>query len=502
MPDTICATSAITGWPVIRCRSRWITTPTVRTRFLDGVCFEDILDLCVFDRKLRLAVMDAVERIEVAFRAQFSQTMSELHGSHWFMDAVHFQPRYDHADFIFRIKKDIGYDNAKAAMRQTFIKHYYDRYGEPELPPSWMIFEVLSFGTVSLAFKNLTRQNQKPVAKPFGLAGEVLASWLHALSYLRNLAAHHQRLWNRTYTIKPIQAKRYADELQDTSRFYAQAVMADVLLKVISPDTRWGQRLAELLAEHPKVQARRLGFPRRLAAKTTLASAAIVWLTAGSSPSRRSRLFGDNSRMTRKNSSPCGATIRSPSAPARRAISMICAICSASTSRAIPAITASNAAPARLAAGRAGPTSGSAATSAGRTSGRGAICAPRSSSSPTTPSNSKTRRCWSSATANASRSTLPSPATPDEPRTIRIEDIGSPENLQTLAGCSLPSRKSCARSNPSPPSPKPPAGSASWPRPCAGAGTGPSGRPFPHPVPVLHVRGGRRPAGARPVLEC
>ncbi|MCO5099267.1 MAG: Abi family protein [Rhodocyclaceae bacterium] len=230
-------------------------------RFLDGVCFEDILDLCVFDRKLRLAVMDAVERIEVAFRAQFSQTMSELHGSHWFMDAVHFQPRYDHADFIFRIKKDIGHDNAKAAMRQTFIKHYYDRYGEPELPPSWMIFEVLSFGTVSLAFKNLTRQNQKPVAKPFGLAGEVLASWLHALSYLRNLAAHHQRLWNRTYTIKPIQAKRYADELQDTSRFYAQAVMADVLLKVISPDTRWGQRLAELLAEHPKVQARRLGFP-------------------------------------------------------------------------------------------------------------------------------------------------------------------------------------------------------------------------------------------------
>lgn len=79
-------------------------------------------------------------------------------------------------------------------MRQTFIKHYYDKYGDPELPPSWMVFEVLSFGTVSLAFKSLTRQNQKPVAKAFGLDGAVLASWLHALSYLRNLAAHHQRL--------------------------------------------------------------------------------------------------------------------------------------------------------------------------------------------------------------------------------------------------------------------------------------------------------------------
>jgi abortive infection bacteriophage resistance protein len=230
-------------------------------RFLDGVSFEDILDLYVFDRKLRLAVMDAVERIEVAFRAQFSQTMSELHGPHWFMDARHFVPRYDHGDFIRRVKNDIGHDNSKAAMRQAFIKHYYDHYGDPELPPSWMIFEVLSFGTVSLAFKNLTRQDQKPVAKPFGLDGTVLASWLHALSYLRNLAAHHQRLWNRAYTIKPIQAKQYAAELQDLSRFYAQAVTVEVLLKVVSPDTRWGQRLADLLDEHPKVRADRLGFP-------------------------------------------------------------------------------------------------------------------------------------------------------------------------------------------------------------------------------------------------
>ena len=230
-------------------------------RFLDGVSFEDILDLYVFDRKLRLAVMDAVERIEVAFRAQFSQTMSELHGPHWFMDTAHFIPSYRHDKFIARIKDDIGHDTSRAAMRQTFIKHYYDEYGDPELPPSWMVFEVLSFGTVSLAFKSLTRQNQKLVAKAFSLDGAVLASWLHALSYLRNLAAHHQRLWNRTYTIKPIQAKHYATELSDTTRFYAQAVMAEVLLKIVSPDTHWAQRLADLLAEHPKVRADRLGFP-------------------------------------------------------------------------------------------------------------------------------------------------------------------------------------------------------------------------------------------------
>lgn len=230
-------------------------------RFLEGTTFEDVLDLYVFDRKLRLAVMDAVERIEVAVRALLSQTMSEQHGPHWFTEAEHFVPSFRHAQFITRVKDDIGHDSARAAMRQTFIKHYYDKYSEPELPPSWMVFETLSFGTVSQAFKNLTRQNQKPIAKAFGLHGTVLGSWLHALSYVRNLAAHHQRLWNRVYTIKPIAARHLTAELQDTTRFYAQAVMIEALLRVVAPDSRWGERLADLLAQHPNVRLDRLGFP-------------------------------------------------------------------------------------------------------------------------------------------------------------------------------------------------------------------------------------------------
>ncbi|MCM8597368.1 MAG: Abi family protein [Candidatus Accumulibacter sp.] len=230
-------------------------------RFLDGVGFDDVLDLYVFDRKLRLAVMDALERIEVAFRAVLSQSMSERHGAHWYMDATLFVPKYRHDKFLDVLKKDIGDDPAKALVRQTFIQHYYDKYSDPALPPSWMVFEVLSFGTVSQVFKNLLRDHQKPIGKTFGLDGSVLASWLHAITYLRNLAAHHQRLWNRAYTIKPIVANQYAAELADPIRFYAQAVMIEVLLKVVSPDTHWGERLAALLTEHPKVRADRLGFP-------------------------------------------------------------------------------------------------------------------------------------------------------------------------------------------------------------------------------------------------
>jgi abortive infection bacteriophage resistance protein len=152
-------------------------------RFHPGANFDDIVDLCIFDRKLRLAVMDALERIEVAVRASLSHEMSISHGTHWFMDAAPFVPNYDHANFLEHVKKEIGHDPARAHARQVFIQHYYDKYRHPELPPSWMVFEVLSFGTVSQVFKKLKRENQKPVAKVFGLDGGVLASWLHTITH-------------------------------------------------------------------------------------------------------------------------------------------------------------------------------------------------------------------------------------------------------------------------------------------------------------------------------
>jgi len=53
-----------------------------------------------------------------------------------------------------------------------------------------------------------------------------------------------------------------SEKLHDTTRFYAQAVVIEALLRVVSPSTRWGERLAELLAQHPKVRLDRLGFPQ------------------------------------------------------------------------------------------------------------------------------------------------------------------------------------------------------------------------------------------------
>lgn len=54
----------------------------------DGTPFDDLLDLYTFDRTLRLLVMDALERVEVAVRAAMTDHMSTAYDDpHWYLDA-------------------------------------------------------------------------------------------------------------------------------------------------------------------------------------------------------------------------------------------------------------------------------------------------------------------------------------------------------------------------------------------------------------------------------
>src|ERR1700755_1867919 len=52
--------------------------------FIKPVTFEDILDLYLFDRRLRLLVFDALEKIEIALRTKIIYQYALNYGSHWY----------------------------------------------------------------------------------------------------------------------------------------------------------------------------------------------------------------------------------------------------------------------------------------------------------------------------------------------------------------------------------------------------------------------------------
>jgi len=227
-------------------------------KFADATTFDDVLDLYVFDRKLRLLVLDAIERIEVSMRTVISDHMAYNYGAHWYLSPEHFKEDFKHDEFLETVRREIGYDDKP---RDIYISHYRNVYSDPELPPGWMVFEALSFGKVSKLFTYLKTEDKRNIASAFKLKHPFFKSWVHTLASLRNICAHHGRVWNRVFGVKPSRPTAMKKNIPQSNRFYAQAVIIMDLLNTIAPHSEWGHRLQDLMQEHPKVDIARMGFP-------------------------------------------------------------------------------------------------------------------------------------------------------------------------------------------------------------------------------------------------
>lgn len=74
-------------------------------QFKPNVSFEQIIRLYSFDRRLRLLVIDAIERIEVAVRAHISNELCAQYGTHWYLDKKYFKNSYQHERLIQTIRE-------------------------------------------------------------------------------------------------------------------------------------------------------------------------------------------------------------------------------------------------------------------------------------------------------------------------------------------------------------------------------------------------------------
>lgn len=235
-------------------------------RFQAGTTFDDVLALYIFDRKFRLLHMEAFERIEVAFRSQWSNAMALRHGSHPHMNPAHFASPWDHLKGLTKVAGDLQRSS------ETFVEHYRTRYTEPFLPPIWAIVETLSFGALSQWFKTTTDNGVKAdVAKAFGMPTvQILEGVMHALTHVRNVCAHHGRLWNRRFVLQLPKIKRLEGRMmtgdiqgqqQPDRRIYNYLIVMDVLMSSINPRSSWRRRLCDHLHGATAGQRAAMGFP-------------------------------------------------------------------------------------------------------------------------------------------------------------------------------------------------------------------------------------------------
>lgn len=229
--------------------------------FKSGATFEQAFSIYKFDAKLRTLILSEISKIEVAVRTQIAYIMSHAHGGLWFTDSSLFKNPAKHANTVSKI------DEEYSRSDEDFVTAFKAKYSD-HFPPSWITLEITSLGTLSLLYSNLKDgQCKRDIARYFGVADRVMVSWLHAITYIRNICAHHSRLWNKILGIRPLVPRRTVNPFVNNSttsnnKVYYILCMIAYWLDIINPNSTFRDKIRELFIEFPNIDVAAMGFPR------------------------------------------------------------------------------------------------------------------------------------------------------------------------------------------------------------------------------------------------
>nr|WP_255490701.1 Abi family protein [Duganella sp. CY15W] len=232
--------------------------------FTPGSRFEDVARLYVFDKKLRMLALDALERIEMAVRVDLAHLLGQRD------PRAHENPACLHGNFAKKVIAS-GPDSGKTqhqvwlikyqsmlqrARKEPLVAHHQQQYGTL---PIWAAIEVWDFGLLSKLFAGMQHADQQAIAASYGApTGQAFAQWLRSLNFIRNVSAHHSRLWNINVLECSAVSADWPSQLNSARPFFYFCLMQQ-LLRVICPNTSWGQRFKTLLInDFPAVTNRQI----------------------------------------------------------------------------------------------------------------------------------------------------------------------------------------------------------------------------------------------------
>lgn len=242
--------------------------------FYDGVEFANLVNLYNFDSELRHITFKAIEKIEIAYRVAISNIMCKKYGSHWFTKKESFKTQIDpktnqDIDYVQICKDIINKEIRKKddEYAETFIANYYSKYSEPELPPFWMVVETFTIGSLNKLYQNINPKDKKEIVEYLGFTSDAkfirFSNWLFALSVIRNICAHHSRLFNRIFRISPSKHDKIEEfKGADNNRFYYIAMIINYYLITMAQDNSYENDLQILFNRYKSVDKTKMGFPK------------------------------------------------------------------------------------------------------------------------------------------------------------------------------------------------------------------------------------------------
>ena len=234
------------------------------TPFLKTNSWNFIWNDYVMDNRLRGLLFESISHIEIALRTQIELVMSLKYGSTWYTDSRYFF----NTDFFNKNLEEL--EKCWERSEEEFKKHYETKYIETELPPSWMIFETSTFGLTSKYYESINNSysEKAEIAKYFGFGKAqvfIFISWLRHLTTIRNVCAHHSRLFSRVNINRPVFPKNikgaWISTWPNEERVYTSICIIKKLLDYCMSEYDFVGKLKPIIAMARKEQLPSMGFP-------------------------------------------------------------------------------------------------------------------------------------------------------------------------------------------------------------------------------------------------
>lgn len=242
--------------------------PARSSQVVPGTTLRQVVALYDFDRRLKLLVMDAIERIEVAVRVQLAYELGAI-DTFAHQNATLFESRFSkerkqrrhsaHEEWLRKL------DSLQRRSKEDFVAHFRTKYDDNL--PIWVAVEVTDFGMMSILYANTRRPIRDSIAHHFGARdtqgagnGAALENWLRVLNFTRNTCAHHARLWNRNFAdqirpsaLRSIPPLAYLARLpeRDQARLFPALAIINYLMAAVAPGADWSTRVIDLLDTFP-----------------------------------------------------------------------------------------------------------------------------------------------------------------------------------------------------------------------------------------------------------
>lgn len=232
-----------------------------------GTSLEHARKLIDFDRALRILVLDGIERIEISLRMQLGYVLGRK-SPFVHLDATQFVSSFTTSEaeaggVIWPSKHEVLITRTRerqSSSDESFVAHFRQKYDDQM--PIWALTEIMEFGHLSRMYGGLQNSTGTEIAMTYGVPSKrIMASWIASLNYVRNVSAHHARLFNRKLVFAPkrpalgqIPLLDHLKEEESSKQVFGLynviAIMA-YLLRSIDPECDWSEKMIELINGFP-----------------------------------------------------------------------------------------------------------------------------------------------------------------------------------------------------------------------------------------------------------